>query len=57
MKDLYTILVYLTLFILGSTRRTSCSNVEDSSERYKIDGKITIQGFKPSGKVCATSTL
>ena len=51
MKDLYTILVYLTLFILRITRRASCSHVEESSERYKIDGKITIQGFKPSGKV------
>jgi len=50
MKELYSILVYLTLFILPNTRRTSGSNVEETSERYKIEGKITIQGFKPSGK-------
>lgn len=50
MKDLYGILVYLTLFILPHTRRTSGSNVEETSERYKIEGKITIQGFKPPGK-------
>lgn len=57
MKELDRILVYLTLFILRSTRQASGSNVEDSSERYKIDGKITIQGFKPSGKACAIATL
>lgn len=50
MKELYSILVYLTLLILPNTRRTSGSNVEETSERYKIEGKITIQGFKPSGK-------
>lgn len=50
MKELYSILVYLTLLILPNTRRTSGSNAEETSERYKIEGKITIQGFKPSGK-------
>ena len=50
MKELYSILVYLMLLVLPNTRRTSGSNVEETSERYKIEGKITIQGFKPSGK-------
>ena len=50
MKDLYCTLVYLTLLILPNTRRTGGSNVEETSERYKIEGKITIQGFKPPGK-------
>ena len=50
MKELCSILVYLTLFILPNTRRTGGSNAEETSERYKIEGKITIQGFKPSGK-------
>jgi len=50
MKELYSILVYLTLLTLPNTRRTSGSNVEETSERYKIEGKIAIQGFKPSGK-------
>ena len=50
MKEFYSVLVYLTLFILPNTRRTSGSNVEETNERYKIDGKITIQGFKPAGK-------
>ena len=49
MKEFYSILVYLSLLILPNTRRTSGSNVEETSERYKIDGKITIQGFKSSG--------
>ena len=50
MKDLYCILVYLTLLILPNTRRTGGSNVEETSERYKIEGKIIIQGFKPPGE-------
>lgn len=56
MKELYSILVYLTLLILPNTRRTSGSNAEEANERYKIEGKITIQGFKPSGsfKCCVT---
>ena len=49
MKEFYSIVVYLSLLILPNTRRTSGSNVEETSERYKIDGKITIQGFKSSG--------
>ena len=49
MKEFYSMLVYLSLLILPNTRRTSGSNVEETSERYKIDGKITIQGFKSSG--------
>ena len=49
MKELYSILVYLAILVLPNTRRTSGSNVEET-ERYKIDGKISIQGFKPSGK-------
>lgn len=57
MKELYSILVYLTLFILPNTRRTSGSNVEETSERYKIEGKITIQGFKPSDWISQTRVL
>ena len=50
MRELYSVLVYLTLFIIPNTRQTSGSNAEETSERYKIEGKITIQGFKPAGK-------
>ncbi|KAJ7372100.1 ER membrane protein complex subunit 7 [Desmophyllum pertusum] len=57
MKEFYSVLVYLTLFILPNTRRTSGSNVEETHERYKIDGKITIQGFKPADWVSQTRIL
>lgn len=54
MKELYSILVYLVLLILPNTCRTSGNNGEESSERYKIDGKITIQGFKPADWISQT---
>ena len=50
MKELYSILVYFTLLILPNAPQTSSTNIEEGNERYKIEGKITIQGFKPSGK-------
>ncbi|CAH3180024.1 unnamed protein product [Porites evermanni] len=57
MKEFYSILVYLSLLILPNTRRTSGSNVEEASERYKIDGKITIQGFKSSDWISQTRVI
>ena len=45
------------LFIIQNIRQMSCSNVEESSERYKIDGKITIQGFKQAGEACVCVSL
>lgn len=57
MKEFHGILVYLLLLILPNTRRTSGSNVEETSERYKIDGKITIQGFKSSDWISQTRVI
>ena len=47
---LHSSLVGCLVFILSSTQQPHGSNVGEISERYKIDGKISIQGSKPSGK-------
>ena len=57
MRELHSVLVSLMLFIIQNIRQMSCSNVEESSERYKIDGKITIQGFKQAGEACVCVSL
>lgn len=54
MRELHSVLVSLMLFIIQNIREMSCSNVEESSERYKIDGKITIQGFKQADWISQT---
>lgn len=47
--ELYIYLVLMILNILPNVRQAD-GNSDESLERYKIDGKVTIQGFKPAGK-------
>lgn len=50
LTELYRVLVFMISLILPNIRKTGGNTVEESLERYKIEGKVTIQGFKPSGK-------
>ena len=49
LTELYIYVVLMILNILPNVRQAD-GNSDESLERYKIDGKVTIQGFKPAGK-------
>ncbi|RMX36994.1 endoplasmic reticulum membrane protein complex subunit 7-like [Pocillopora verrucosa] len=56
LTELYIYVVLMILNILPNVRQAD-GNSDESLERYKIDGKVTIQGFKPADWISQTRIL
>lgn len=57
LTELYMFLVLMVFTILPNVWQADGNTSEESLERYKIDGKVFIQGFKPADWISQTRIL